>query len=92
MYLKNYMGNLFRKIALSEVLLYLCTSFECRMNDTLHDDEHMNDILQVLFKYLDAESLQNAELTCKAWKAAASDVNHQKLWQVLLHKKVRLPV
>ncbi len=48
----------------------------------------MNDVVEEIFQYLDAESLQNAELTCKAWKAAASEVNHEKLWQVLLHNKV----
>jgi hypothetical protein len=48
----------------------------------------MNNILEAIFQYLDAESLRNTELTCKAWKAAASDSNPKKLWQVLLHTKV----
>ncbi len=49
----------------------------------------LNNLLEVVFKYLDADSLRNAELTCKAWKAAASDSNPKKLWHVLLHKQVR---
>jgi hypothetical protein len=49
----------------------------------------MNNVVEEIFQYLDAESLQNAELTCKAWKAAASVVNQKKLWKLLLKKKVR---
>ncbi len=49
---------------------------------------HMNNVVEEIFQYLDAESLQNAELTCKAWKAAASGVNQEKLWRVLLQNKV----
>ncbi len=44
--------------------------------------KHLNDVLENIFKYLDAESLLNAELTCKAWKAAASVVNQKKLWKL----------
>ncbi|XP_046633695.1 F-box and WD repeat domain-containing 11-B-like isoform X1 [Daphnia pulicaria] len=50
--------------------------------------KHLNDVLEKIFKYLDAESLLNAELTCKAWKAAASVVNQKKLWKLLLKKKM----
>ncbi|XP_046460933.1 F-box and WD repeat domain-containing 11-B-like isoform X2 [Daphnia pulex] len=49
---------------------------------------HMNNVVEEIFQYLDAESLRNAELTCKAWKAAASEVNQEKLWQVLLQNKM----
>ncbi|XP_046633671.1 F-box and WD repeat domain-containing 11-B-like isoform X1 [Daphnia pulicaria] len=49
---------------------------------------HMNNVVEEIFQYLDAESLQNAELTCKAWKAAASGVNQEKLWRVLLQNKM----
>jgi hypothetical protein len=48
----------------------------------------MNNVVEEIFQYLDAESLQNVELTCKAWRAAASKVNQEKLWQVWLHNKV----
>jgi hypothetical protein len=48
----------------------------------------MNNVVEEIFQYLDAESLKNAELTCKAWKAAASEVNQEKLWRVLLQNKV----
>ena len=49
----------------------------------------LSNLLEVVFKYLDADSLRNAELTCKAWKVAASDSNPKKLWRVLLQKQVR---
>jgi hypothetical protein len=51
---------------------------------------YMKIILEAIFKFLDSESLRNAELTCKTWKAAVSDINPNKLWQMLLHKKVRI--
>jgi hypothetical protein len=78
---KGYTVHFFRKIAFNEILLFF--SYH------LIVVKHLNDVLEKIFKYLDAESLLNAELTCKAWKAAASVVNQKKLWKLLLKKKVR---
>jgi hypothetical protein len=49
----------------------------------------VNSVLQLIFEYLDRESLQNAELTSKAWKAAICDGNPQRLWGRLLKQKVK---
>lgn len=49
----------------------------------------MNDVLQLIFEYLDNESLQNVELTSQAWRTAISDGNPNKLWGRLLQQKVK---
>ena len=46
-------------------------------------------ILQLIFKYLNEESLFHSELTCKAWKAAIDDAHPSKLWNILFKQKVK---
>jgi hypothetical protein len=81
--IKGLHGAFFLEKLLSMKFYYFICSYH------LIAVKHLNDVLEKIFKYLDAESLLNAELTCKAWKAAASVVNQKKLWKLLLKKKVR---
>lgn len=79
--IKGLHGAFFLEKLLSMKFYYFCSYHLIAV-------KHLNDVLEKIFKYLDAESLLNAELTCKAWKAAASGVNQEKLWRVLLQNKV----
>lgn len=52
----------------------------------------MRHVLQLIFKYFDEDTIANAELTSKDWRAAISYGNSHKLWNNLLHQKACLRI
>ena len=51
-------------------------------------DRCQQNALENIFEKLDEQSLYNAKLVSKKWKAAISEANPTQLWKKLLHEKV----
>ncbi|EFX85665.1 hypothetical protein DAPPUDRAFT_300343 [Daphnia pulex] len=71
------------KMADAEAIVHVTVNFI----EELHS-RYMFHVLLLIFKYLDDESLNNAELICKAWKEAISDSHPSKLWNMLFQQKI----
>ena len=52
--------------------------------------KQMVHVLQFMFKYVDEDTVTNAELTSKDCRAAIFSGNSKKLWNNLLHQEVPL--
>ncbi len=54
----------------------------------INTERFLQDVLHIIFGYLDEESFVRAEFVSSAWKAAVSDGYPGKLWDKWLKKKV----